>query len=68
MNQQETSRHSVLMRAVNDRVFEFLSELGSEDGKDGEFIRECSDTNCTQTIQLTLRAYAVLRHSRIGHR
>ena len=46
------------MRAVNDRVFELLSELGSEDG---EFLCECSDENCIETVQLTLREYAVLK-------
>jgi len=57
MNQQEPSRHSVLMRAVNDRIFEVLSEFGSEDG---EFLCQCSNANCIETIQLTLREYAAL--------
>jgi hypothetical protein len=52
MNQQEPSRHSVLMRAVNDRISEVLSEFGSEDG---EFLCQCSNANCIETIQLTLR-------------
>ena len=58
MNQQEASRHSVLMRAVNDRIFEVLSEFGSEDG---EFLCQCSNANCIETIQLTLREYAALQ-------
>jgi hypothetical protein len=58
MNQRETPRHSVLMRAVNDRIFEVLSEFGSEDG---EFLCECSNANCIETIQLTLREYAALQ-------
>jgi hypothetical protein len=58
VNRQATSRHLVLMRAVNDRVFELLSELGSEDG---EFLCECSDENCTETIQLALEEYAALQ-------
>ena len=58
MNQQEPSRHSVLMRAVNDRIFEVLSEFGSEDG---EFLCQCSNANCIETIQLTLREYAALQ-------
>jgi hypothetical protein len=58
VNQQEPSRHSVLMRAVNDRIFEVLSEFGSEDG---EFLCECSNANCIETIQLTLREYAALQ-------
>jgi hypothetical protein len=58
VNQQEASRHSVLMRAVNDRIFEVLSEFGSEDG---EFLCQCSNANCIETIQLTLREYAALQ-------
>jgi hypothetical protein len=46
------------MRAVNDRIFEVLSEFGSEDG---EFLCQCSNANCIETIQLTLREYAALR-------
>ena len=46
------------MRLVNDRVFEILSELGAEDG---EFLCECSDVNCIETIQLTLREYGARR-------
>ena len=57
MDQQYTTRHSVLMRAVNDRIFELLSEFGSEDG---EFLCECSNADCIETIQLTLREYAAL--------
>lgn len=55
---QRGVRHPQLMRLVNDRVFEILGELGSEDG---EFVCECSDVSCIETIQLTLREYAALR-------
>jgi hypothetical protein len=48
----------MLIRAVNDRIFKVLSELGSEDG---EFLCECSDEGCIETIQLTLREYAALQ-------
>ena len=58
MNQQYPTRHSVLMRAVNDRIFELLSEFGSEDG---EFLCECGNADCIETIQLTLREYAALQ-------
>jgi hypothetical protein len=58
VNQQDTTRHSVLMRAVNDRIFELLSEFGSEDG---EFLCECSNADCIETIQFMLREYAALR-------
>jgi hypothetical protein len=53
--------HSRLLGEVNDRIFEVLSELGSEDGEDGEFLCECSNLSCIETIQLTLREYAVLK-------
>jgi hypothetical protein len=58
MVESQGVRHSQLMRLVNDRVFEVLSELGSEDG---DFLCECSDMSCIETVQLTLREYAALR-------
>ena len=57
-SQGQGVRHPQLMRLVNDRVFEILSELGSEDG---EFLCECSNMDCVETVQLTLREYAALR-------
>jgi hypothetical protein len=59
--ESKRSRHSLLIRGVNDRVFELLSEIGSEDG---EFLCECSDENCIETIPLTLREYAALQAQR----
>ena len=58
VERRQGARHPQLMRLVNDRVFEILSELGSEDG---EFVCECSDEACIETIQFTLREYAALR-------
>jgi hypothetical protein len=49
---------SPIMREVNDRIFEILSGLGSEDG---EFLCECDDETCVQTIQMTLSEYAALQ-------
>ena len=51
------SLHSRLMAEVNDRIFE-INALHSEDG---EFLCECSNLSCIETIQLTLREYAVLK-------
>ena len=51
------SQHSLLMAEVNDRIFE-VGELHSEDG---EFLCECSDESCIETIRLTIREYAVLK-------
>jgi hypothetical protein len=53
----EKSARSRLMREVNDRIFEILSGLGSEDG---EFLCECDDETCVETIQMTLSEYAAL--------
>ena len=52
------SRHSWLIQSVNDRVFDVLREIDSEVG---EFLCECSNLNCIETIQLTLREYAALQ-------
>lgn len=62
-NNAGQSPHSLLLAEVNDRIFEVLSELGGEDGEveDGEFLCECSDASCLETIQLTLREYAALK-------
>ena len=51
------SRHPALMRAVNRRIYAVLIELRSEDG---EFICECSDEDCHNTVQLTLRDFTAL--------
>ena len=53
----DRSHHSRLMAEVNDRIFE-LSQVHSEDA---EFLCECSDVSCIETITLTLREYAVLK-------
>ena len=58
MRESKRSNHSFLLREVNDRVFELLSEL---DIDDGEFLCECSDEGCIETIPLTLLEYAALQ-------
>ena len=58
MRESKRSNLSLLMREVNDRVFEFLSELGS---RDAEFVCECGDEHCVETIHLALRQYAALQ-------
>ena len=45
------------MAEVNDRIFE-ISQLHSEDC---EFVCECSNESCVDTLQLTLKEYAVLK-------
>jgi hypothetical protein len=47
--------HSMLMHEVNERTYKVLVDAGSEDG---DFVCECDQTACFETIQLTLREYA----------
>jgi hypothetical protein len=61
---RESKRPNIsLLREVNDRVFELLSEMGHGDAEfqDAEFVCECSNEYCVETIQLTLREYASLQ-------
>lgn len=53
-------KRELLMREVNERIYEILEEDGSEDG---DFLCECGDEDCDETIQITLREYAALRKS-----
>jgi hypothetical protein len=48
----------MVIRAVNDRIFDLLSGFRSEDG---DFLCECSNGNCIETIHLTLREYSALQ-------
>lgn len=57
MLESKGTRHSQLIRGVNDRIFDVLSEIGSEDG---DFLCECSNETCVETIHFTLREYAAL--------
>jgi hypothetical protein len=47
--------HSKRMHDVNERTYTALIDLGSEDG---DFVCECDETACFETIQITLREYA----------
>jgi hypothetical protein len=47
-----------LVRGVNDRIYGVMLGLGSEDG---DFLCECGDEECGETVQITLREYAALR-------
>lgn len=58
MRESKRSSQSLLLREVNDRIFELLSEFGSDDA---EVLCECSDKDCIETIPLTLGEYAALR-------
>jgi hypothetical protein len=49
------SEHSRLIQALNSHIYAVLEEAGSEDA---DFLCECDDESCSETIQLTLREYA----------
>jgi hypothetical protein len=48
----------LLLREVNDRIYEVLQGKGSEDG---DFLCECGSRECRETIQITLREFAAIR-------
>ena len=50
--------HSARMRSVNEHTYAVLVDANSEDA---DFVCECEDAACFETIQLTLREYAALR-------
>jgi hypothetical protein len=47
MRERQPSKDPLLMREVNDRVFDLLSDVRIEDG---EFVCECSDEGCFERI------------------
>ena len=47
--------HSTLMHEVNERLHTVFVNRGSEDG---DFICECDQIECFETIKMTLREYA----------
>jgi hypothetical protein len=51
-------RTQALMREVNDRIYETLASMGTEDG---DFLCECGDEDCSERIQVTHREYRALR-------
>jgi hypothetical protein len=53
-----TQDRRLLMREINDRIYEVLAKSGSEDG---DFLCECGSDGCTETVQLTLREHAAAR-------
>jgi hypothetical protein len=52
---QSTSTHSTRMRDANEHIYKVLLDNGSEDG---DFLCECDQTACFETVQITLREYA----------
>jgi hypothetical protein len=51
-------RNQLLLREVNERLAEIVSMSAS-----GEFLCECSRNDCTETMELSLRVYKIVRSS-----
>ena len=45
------------LRAVNERVVEF-ARLNDDENGEFDFLSECGDPSCTETVRLTVAAYA----------
>jgi hypothetical protein len=56
------SRNQILFREVNERVREVVAPLLTA-GEEGEFLCECGDEACLETILLELDEYEAVRAS-----
>ena len=56
-----TTLNSALMQEVNENTYDVLVAHADGSLEDGDFVCECDETACFETIQLTLREYAALR-------
>jgi hypothetical protein len=52
------AKNQALMREVNERVEEIAGEAWNP-----EFLCECADTDCTETLELSLGEYESIRSS-----
>jgi hypothetical protein len=59
---ERLARNHVLFREVNERVREVL-DVWPERGEPGEFVCECSNEECAETILLTIEEYEAVRAS-----
>jgi hypothetical protein len=56
------SRHQILLREVNERMRDVIAPLLTAREK-GEFLCECGDQACLETIRLDLKEYEAVRAS-----
>jgi hypothetical protein len=56
------SRNQILIREVNERVRDVIAPLLTV-GEEGEFLCECGDEACIETIRLDLEEYGAVRAS-----
>jgi hypothetical protein len=59
---KQESRNQILFREVNERVRDVVAPLLTA-GEKGEFLCECGDDACIETIQLGLDEYDAVRSS-----
>lgn len=68
MRESRPPKNPLLIREVNDRIFELLMSedrgLKPEPEREtAQFLCECSDGDCVETMPLTLREYAALQEA-----
>jgi hypothetical protein len=59
---KQESRNQILFREVNERVRDVVAPLLTA-GEAGEFLCECGDEACLETIRLDPEEYAAVRRS-----
>lgn len=63
MDSRETrlAKNETLFREVNERIEAAVGRVGRADGHIYEFVCECSNTDCTLFLPLTLAEYEAVR-------
>jgi len=57
---------SELLGEVNRKIRDLASNLDSHDVLDWEFVCECGDHRCTETVGLSLAIYDDLKHAHVA--
>jgi hypothetical protein len=60
VRQERAARNQMLFRSVNERIDD-IAAAAFHDGNELDFICECADTECTETIALTLPEFQAIR-------
>jgi hypothetical protein len=59
---ERVGKNEALFREVNERIKEVSGDLAVFDGEAAvEFVCECSDEGCNETVELTLAEYEAVR-------
>jgi hypothetical protein len=54
------------LREVNQRIRDLATDLDSHDVPDWEFVCECGDRSCTETVGLALALYDDLKDANVA--